>query len=63
MQAWKNTAMNSENLLKIIFELNIDRAIVLEKCIKNKRIIKKQKKYSVIYLKLKKDGGKHGRKQ
>lgn len=35
--------MNSENLLKIIFESNIDRAIVLEKCIKNKRIIKKQK--------------------
>lgn len=61
MQAWKNTAMNSENLLKIIFELNIDRAIVLEKCIKIKRIIKKI--YSVIYLKLKKDGGKHGRKQ
>ena len=23
MQAWKNTAMNSENLLKIIFELNM----------------------------------------
>lgn len=55
--------MSSENLLKIIFESNIDRAIVLEKCIKNKRIIKKQKKYSIIYLKLKKDGGKHGRKQ
>ena len=54
--------MNSENLLKIIFESNIDRAIVLEKCIKNKRIIKKQKN-SIIYLKLKKDGGKHGRKQ